>query len=47
MNVLEVGPGPGYFSPHIAKIINQGKLHLMDIQAEMLEHAKRRLDKKV
>lgn len=44
--VLEVGPGPGYFSPHIAKVLSRGKLVLTDIQQEMLDYAKRRLDKR-
>jgi ubiquinone/menaquinone biosynthesis C-methylase UbiE len=44
--VLEIGPGPGYFSPHIAKVLSRGKLVLTDIQQEMLAYAKRRLDKR-
>jgi len=35
--VLEVGPGPGYFSIHIAKVLTEGRLVLADIQQEMLE----------
>lgn len=45
-NVLEVGSGPGYFSPKIAKAIPAGKLVLADIQKEMLEFARKRLTKK-
>jgi ubiquinone/menaquinone biosynthesis C-methylase UbiE len=45
-HVLEIGPGPGYFSPHIARILTQGRLVLLDIQQEMLDMAKKRLAKK-
>jgi ubiquinone/menaquinone biosynthesis C-methylase UbiE len=43
--VLEIGPGPGYYSPAVAKRIKNGKLTLMDIQIEMLDMAKNRLTK--
>lgn len=43
--VLEVGPGPGFFSVPIARKLTQGKLTLADIQPEMLEYAKKRLTK--
>lgn len=46
LRVLEIGPGPGYFSPHIASCLKNGSLVLMDIQQEMLQKAKKRLDKK-
>jgi ubiquinone/menaquinone biosynthesis C-methylase UbiE len=42
-NVLEIGPGPGYYSPAVAKAIPAGKLTLMDIQIEMLDMAKKRI----
>lgn len=45
-NILEVGPGPGYFSSRVAKAIPYGKLTITDIQNEMLDIAKKRLDKK-
>lgn len=45
-NVLEVGPGPGYFSIKVAKAIAQGKLVLADIQQKMLDFARKRIDKK-
>lgn len=45
-NVLEIGPGPGYFSPHIARKIPNGKLVLLDIQKEMLSFAQKRLQKR-
>ncbi|BDD86533.1 hypothetical protein DPPLL_08980 [Desulfofustis limnaeus] len=44
--VLEIGPGPGYFSTHVAQQLKRGKLVLLDIQQEMLDYAKRRLDKR-
>ncbi len=44
--VLEVGCGPGYFSGYVAKELNNGKLFLADIQQEMLNYARRRLEKK-
>ena len=44
--VLEVGPGPGYFSVKVAKAIPQGELVLADIQQEMLDYAKKRVDKR-
>ena len=30
--VLELGPGPGYFSPEVARAVPQGKLMLVDVQ---------------
>ena len=44
--VLEIGPGPGYFSRQISKFLTNGKLVLADIQQEMLDIAKRRILKK-
>lgn len=44
--VLELGCGPGYYSPYIAKQIPDGKLFLADVQQEMLEKAQRRLNRK-
>jgi len=41
--VLEVGPGPGYFSLKIAKFLSHGNLYLTDIQQEMLDYAEKRL----
>jgi len=41
--VLEVGPGPGYFSADVAREIPQGRLVLFDLQREMLLKARRRL----
>jgi len=42
-NVLEIGPGPGYFSVKVAKELKDGKLVLADIQQEMLDYARKRL----
>lgn len=44
--VLELGPGPGYFSPTVARALPQGKLVLVDVQREMLDMARKRLDRK-
>ncbi len=41
--VLEVGPGPGYFSAEVARSVPRGRLELFDLQREMLEKARRRL----
>jgi len=46
MNVLEIGPGPGYFSVKMAKALTEGQLYLYDIQQEMLDIAKKRLTKR-
>lgn len=46
MNVLEIGAGPGYFAVKIADVLVNGKLILADIQKEMLDYAKKRIDKK-
>jgi ubiquinone/menaquinone biosynthesis C-methylase UbiE len=43
--VLELGPGPGYFSPKVARNIPDGKLILVDVQPEMLDMARDRLAK--
>jgi SAM-dependent methyltransferase len=41
--VLEVGPGPGWFSPALARLVPRGRLVLFDLQREMLQRARRRL----
>jgi len=43
--VLEVGPGPGFFSIDVAHAIPGGRLELVDIQLEMLQKARRRLQR--
>lgn len=42
--VLELGPGPGYFSPAVARAVPHGQLVLVDVQQEMLDLARQRLD---
>jgi len=42
--VLELGPGPGYFSLAVARAVPEGKLVLVDVQQEMLDMAKERLE---
>lgn len=44
--ILEVGCGPGYFSPALARAVPQGEVVLADIQPEMLAKARRRLEKR-
>ena len=44
--VLEIGPGPGYFSLPIARTLKNGKLVLLDIQQEMLDMARKRMTKR-
>lgn len=41
--VLEIGCGPGYFSPTLAAAVPQGEVVLGDLQSEMLVLARRRL----
>jgi ubiquinone/menaquinone biosynthesis C-methylase UbiE len=45
-NILELGPGPGFFSPTLATSVPDGKLTLVDIQQEMLDMCKKRLEKR-
>jgi len=42
--VLELGPGPGYFSPAAARAVPNGTLVLVDVQQEMLDMARKRLE---
>lgn len=44
--VLEIGPGPGYFSIDAALSVPQGRLILVDVQQEMLDMARDRLQKR-
>jgi ubiquinone/menaquinone biosynthesis C-methylase UbiE len=41
--VLEVGSGPGFFSPSIAEAVRDGSLVLLDLQSEMLRLARGRI----
>jgi ubiquinone/menaquinone biosynthesis C-methylase UbiE len=43
--VLELGPGPGFFSVEIARRLTDGRLELFDVQPEMLEKARQQLDR--
>src|SRR6202453_1892276 len=43
--VLEVGPGPGFYSVEIARRLTDGRLDLFDLQPEMLEKARRQLER--
>lgn len=43
--ILELGPGSGYFSAELARRVPAGRLELLDLQPEMLAKAKRRLDR--
>jgi len=43
--VLELGPGPGYFSRAVARRIPRGHLLLVDLQSEMLRKARAKLDR--
>lgn len=42
--VLEVGPGPGYFSVEVARRVPNGHLAMFDLQQEMLVKARRKLE---
>jgi ubiquinone/menaquinone biosynthesis C-methylase UbiE len=44
-HVLELGPGPGFFSVEIARRLTYGRLDLFDLQPEMLEKAKSQLER--
>lgn len=41
--VLEIGPGPGYFSTELARRLPLGRLDLFDLQPQMLDKARRTL----
>lgn len=43
-SVLELGPGPGYFSLEAARSVPEGRLVLVDVQQEMLDMARKRLE---
>jgi ubiquinone/menaquinone biosynthesis C-methylase UbiE len=45
MMVLEIGPGPGYFSVKVANNLKNGQLVIADIQSEMLSFAEKRIKK--
>jgi len=41
--VLELGCGPGYFSPELARLVRSGRLVVFDLQPEMLALARARV----
>ena len=41
--VLEVGPGPGFFTPYIADAARPGPVVLLDLQFEMVDLARQRM----
>src|SRR5437588_1847221 len=41
--VVEIGAGPGFFSPFLARAVPDGELVLVDLQPEMLRMARDRL----
>ena len=41
--VLEIGPGPGFFSVEVARRVARGRLELFDLQRELLVKARRKL----
>ena len=43
--ILEVGAGSGYFSTELAKLVPLGHLEILDLQAEMLAKARRKIDR--
>ena len=45
-HVLEIGPGPGYFSLPVSRALRSGSLVLLDIQQAMLGLAQKRLQKR-
>jgi len=46
MSVLEVGPGMGYFTPELARLVGEhGSLTVTDLQQEMLDGTARRLSR--
>jgi ubiquinone/menaquinone biosynthesis C-methylase UbiE len=42
--VLEVGAGSGFYSVAVARAVGEGKIELLDLQAEMLDKARRKMD---
>ncbi len=43
--VLEIGPGPGFYSVELARELTGGRLELFDIQPQMLDKVRRKLDR--
>lgn len=45
-HVLEVGAGSGFYSVEVARSLSSGRLELLDLQPEMLEKARRNLERR-
>jgi ubiquinone/menaquinone biosynthesis C-methylase UbiE len=45
-NVLDIGPGMGYFTIPISKMIGKGKVYALDIQEQMLARLRKKIAKK-
>lgn len=43
--IVELGPGSGYFSAHLAAALPRGRLHLADVQPQMLEKARKKVNR--
>ncbi len=46
MEVLELGPGPGFFTISLARWVSRGTIHAVDIQEGMIGKLKQKLAKK-
>lgn len=44
--VLDLGCGPGYYAPEVARRLRTGRLVLFDLQAEMLGRARKRVGRR-
>lgn len=42
--VLEVGAGSGFYSVAVAEVVREGKLELLDLQKEMLDKARQKME---
>jgi len=43
--VLEIGPGTGYYTPHLASWVGDGTVEILDMQQEMLDHTMKKLER--
>ena len=43
--VLEIGPGTGFYTPHLARWVGDGAVEILDIQQEMLDHTMRQVER--
>jgi ubiquinone/menaquinone biosynthesis C-methylase UbiE len=44
--ILEIGPGTGYYSLEVARLLEGGRLDVFDIQQEMLDHVMRQAEER-